>query len=151
MATTGQKAERGVSGRPGIGRPCRQCAQITQICAHHGRPLQAQPAAPIGGFAFALRSQNVTGLSVAGNSARRFSLPGEVSGWPALPGGTGEVGDDEVGRVPVQAAATPFVPRRCPRAGMGSGFVRVAQRDLDIERGGAMVSQPSECHWPSLG
>jgi hypothetical protein len=43
-----------------------------------------------------------------------------------LPGGAGEVGGDDVGCVPVQAAAGPVVPHRGPRVSVGGGLVNVA-------------------------
>ena len=53
-----------------------------------------------------------------------------------LPGGTRDVGGDDIGGVPVQAAAGPVVPHRGSRVSMGGGFLDVAQRDPGIERGG---------------
>jgi hypothetical protein len=47
------------------------------------------------------------GIEVVGSSTRRFPPPGGVQ-LTCLPGGTGEVGGDDVSRVPVQAAAGPL-------------------------------------------
>src|SRR6185312_12382083 len=58
----------------------------------------------------------------------------------ALPGGTGEVGGDDVGCVPVQAAAGPVVPHRGPR-------VRVRGRLLPIPERRAIwrTTRPAPC------
>jgi hypothetical protein len=67
-------------------------------------------------------------LTVCGRQA------GAASCW--LPGGSGEVGGDDVCGVPVQAAAGPIVPDRGPGIGVGGGFLHVAQRHPGIQRGG---------------
>jgi hypothetical protein len=53
-----------------------------------------------------------------------------------LPGGTGEVGGDDVGGVPVQAAAGAVVAHRGARVGVRGGFLHVAERDPGVQRGG---------------
>ena len=51
-------------------------------------------------------------------------------------GGACDVGGDNIGRVPVQAAAGPVISHRGPRVRMGGGFLHVAQRDPGIQRSG---------------
>ena len=53
-----------------------------------------------------------------------------------LPGGSGDVGGDDVGGMPVQAATGPVVPHRGSRVSMRRGILDIAQRDPGIERGG---------------
>jgi hypothetical protein len=53
-----------------------------------------------------------------------------------LPGGAGDVGGDDVGSVPVQAAAGPVVPHCGSRVSVGGGLLHVAQRHASVERGG---------------
>jgi hypothetical protein len=53
-----------------------------------------------------------------------------------LSGGARDIRGDDIGRVPVQAAAGPVVPHRGSRVSMGCGLLYVAQRDPGIERGG---------------
>ena len=53
-----------------------------------------------------------------------------------LPGGTCDVGGDDLGGVPVQAAAGPVIPHRRPWIGVRGSFLDVTQRDPGIERGG---------------
>ncbi len=53
-----------------------------------------------------------------------------------LPGGAGDVGGDDVGSVPVQAAAGPVVPHCGSRVCMGGGLLHVAQRHASVETGG---------------
>jgi hypothetical protein len=73
-------------------------------------------------------------------------IPGQLRGSSALagagqaegpcgvlPGGTSEVGGDDIGRVPVQAAAGTVIADRGPRVGLGGGFLDVAQGDARIE------------------
>src|SRR6266567_287043 len=86
------------SASPTAARPTRP-GHTQYSDMHPSRPsVTPQPPAHNGGFAFAPRSQYVTRLSVAGNSAL----------WFPLPGGTGRVGGNDIGRVPVQAAAVPI-------------------------------------------
>ena len=53
-----------------------------------------------------------------------------------LLGGSGEVGGDDVGGVPVEAAAGPVVAHRCARIGVRGRFLHVAERDPGVEGGG---------------
>ena len=53
-----------------------------------------------------------------------------------LPRCPGEVGGDDVGGVPVQAAAGPVIAHRGPRVGVRSGFLHVPQRHSGVQRGG---------------
>ena len=53
-----------------------------------------------------------------------------------LPGGACDVGGDDIGGVPVQAAAGMMIPHRGARISMRRGFLDVAQRDPSVERGG---------------
>ena len=59
-------------------------------------------------------------------------LPARRSRVRGLPGGAGEVGGDDVGGVPVQAAAGPVIPHRGPRVRVRCGFLHVPQRHPDI-------------------
>ena len=52
-----------------------------------------------------------------------------------LPGGARDVGGDDVGGMPVQAAAGPLIPHRGARISMRSGFLYVAQRDPGVQTG----------------
>jgi hypothetical protein len=72
-----------------------------------------------------------TGLSIW-----RLGPPDGVAGRCGLPGGAGHVGGDDVGRVPVQAAAGPLVPHGGSRVSVGGGLLNVAQRDAGVEGGG---------------
>src|ERR1700724_2139126 len=53
-----------------------------------------------------------------------------------LTGGARDKGSDDIGGVPVQAAAGPVVPHRGPRIRVGGGLLHIAQRYPDVERGG---------------
>jgi hypothetical protein len=53
-----------------------------------------------------------------------------------LPGGTGEVGGDDIGSVPVQAAAGTVIPHRGPGIGVRGGLLDVAERNPGVEGGG---------------
>jgi len=68
-------------------------------------------------------------------SVWRLGPDGVASRW-GLPGGTGEVGGDDIGSVPVQAAAGPVVPHGGSRVSVGSRFLNIAQRHADVETGG---------------
>jgi hypothetical protein len=52
-----------------------------------------------------------------------------------LPGSARDVSRDDVGGVPVQAAAGPVVPHRGSRIAMRGGFLHVAQRDPGVQSG----------------
>jgi hypothetical protein len=54
-------------------------------------------------------------------------------GCQFLPGGTGDVGGNDVGGMPVQAAAGTVVANRGPRVRVGGGFLDISQRDASIE------------------
>ena len=69
--------------------------------------------------------------SLLGASPRR-----QGSGARGLPGGTCEVGGDDIGRMPVKAAAGAVVSHRGPRVGMRGGLLNVPQRHSGVERGG---------------
>jgi len=60
----------------------------------------------------------------------------ELSIRQALSGGARDVGRDDIGGVPVQAATGPVIPHRGSRISMGGGFLDVAQRHPGIKRGG---------------
>jgi hypothetical protein len=60
----------------------------------------------------------------------------ELSIRQALPGGARDVGRDDIGHVPVQAATGPVIPHRGSRISMGGGLLDVAQRHSGIERCG---------------
>ena len=53
-----------------------------------------------------------------------------------LSGGTGEVGGNHVGGVPVEAAAGTVVSHSGPGIGVRGGFLHVAERDPRVEGGG---------------
>jgi hypothetical protein len=78
----------------------------------------------------------------AGAGALRARSPGghsrqaELPTAAGLPGGARDVGGDDVGGVPVQAAASPVVPHRGPRVSVRGGLLDIAQRHAGIERGG---------------
>jgi hypothetical protein len=78
----------------------------------------------------------VPGLLVRAVSVARTSVC-----RPGLPGGAREVGGDDVGRVPVQAAAGPVIPHRRPRIGMESCLLHVPQRHPGIQTGDERVPQ----------
>jgi hypothetical protein len=52
-----------------------------------------------------------------------------------MPCGTGEVGGDDVSRVPVQAAAGPVIPHRRPRIRARGGLLDIAQRHSGVQGG----------------
>jgi hypothetical protein len=59
-----------------------------------------------------------------------------------LPGGSGDVGGDDVGGVTVEAGARPVLAHGGARVGVGRGFLHVPQRHPGIERrGDERVSQ----------
>jgi hypothetical protein len=63
----------------------------------------------------------------AGTAGRSFSrLVG------LLPGSACDVGGDDIGGVPVQAASGPVIPDRCSRVGVRGRLLHVAQRDPGI-------------------
>jgi hypothetical protein len=64
------------------------------------------------------------------------SLSGRVPVLAGLPSGAREVGRDDIGRVPVQAAASPVIPHCRLRIGVRGGFLDIPQRYPGIERGG---------------
>src|SRR6266702_5291142 len=66
------------------------------------------------------------------------SRPGGRAYQPArvLSGGSGDVGRDYIGGVPVQRGAGPVIAHGGPRIGVGGGFLDIPQRDPSIERGG---------------
>jgi hypothetical protein len=53
-----------------------------------------------------------------------------------LPGGSGKVGSDDIGGVPVETAAGAVVAHRRARIGVRRGFLHVAERNPGVERGG---------------
>src|SRR5215469_2538501 len=65
-----------------------------------------------------------------GSFARSLPPPGEAAsvGMP-LPGGARDVGGDDVGGVPVRAAAGSVIPDRGARICVRGGFLHVAQRN----------------------
>jgi hypothetical protein len=69
-------------------------------------------------------------------SVWRLGPPDGTASRYQLPGGAGNVSGDDVGGVPVQAAAGPVVPHRGPRVSMRSGLLNVAQRHARVEGGG---------------
>ncbi len=63
----------------------------------------------------------------AGTAGRSISRPVRL-----LPGSACDVGGNDIGGVPVQAAAGPVIPHRCSRVGVRGGLLHVAQRDPGI-------------------
>jgi hypothetical protein len=71
-----------------------------------------------------------------------------ISAWPesgqaemyqpgdCLPGGSGDVGGDNIGGMPVQRGTGSVTAHRGPRISVGSGFLDIPQRDPGIQRGG---------------
>jgi hypothetical protein len=64
--------------------------------------------------------------------------------WRRLAGRACDVGGDNIGRVPVQAAAGPVISHRGPRVRVGGGFLHVAQRDPGIQTGREHCSNHAE-------
>jgi len=73
---------------------------------------------------------------------------GPISAWPVgagraelttgqsvLPGGTSDIGGDDVDGVPVQTAAGAVVSHGGPGIGVRGGFLHVPQRDPGVQRG----------------
>jgi len=91
---------------------------------------------------FALRSQYVTAAWLSEMTWLQAAPPGGCRCWAelsirqALSGGARDVGRDDIGGVPVQAATGPVIPHRGSRISMGGGFLDVAQRHPGIKRGG---------------
>jgi hypothetical protein len=74
--------------------------------------------------------------TATGLSAWRLSRQTERLARADLPGGAGHVCRDDVGSVPVQAAAGPVIPHAGPRVSVGGGLLNVAQRHARVEGGG---------------
>src|SRR5208282_1819677 len=72
----------------------------------------------------------------AGLSVWRLGPPDGAASLCGLPGGAGNVGGDDVGSVPVQAAAGAVVPHGGSRVSVGGGLLHVAQRYAGVEGGG---------------
>ena len=53
-----------------------------------------------------------------------------------LPGGSGEIGGDNVSGVSVETAASPVIAHRRARIGMRGGFLDVTERNPGVEGGG---------------
>jgi hypothetical protein len=66
-------------------------------------------------------------IRLAGLRLAAAIWPGGVHAGQCLPGGAGEVGGDDVGRVPVQAAAGAVVPHRGQGIGVRGGFLHIPQ------------------------
>jgi hypothetical protein len=58
--------------------------------------------------------------------------------------GSGEVGGDDVGGVPVETAAGTVVAHRRARIGVRGGFLHVAERDPGVETGREQCFNPAE-------
>ena len=71
-------------------------------------------------------------IRLAGTRARRM----RCQNFGALPGGSGNIGGDDVGGVPVQAAAGAVVSHGGTWVGVGGGFLHVPQRDPGVQRRG---------------
>ena len=105
-------------------------------------------------FALMLQSRSVT--------ASETVWPGTVGRWPpggcgrqaeslparGLPGGPRDICGDNIGGMPVQAAAGPVVPHCGPRIGMGGSLLDIAQRDPGIETGRERFTNHAE--WVSV-
>jgi hypothetical protein len=66
-----------------------------------------------------------------GRARRSVPLGG---GW--LPGGTGDIGGDDVGGVPVETSAGSVVADGGPWIGVRGGFLDIAERDPGVQRSG---------------
>ena len=105
-------------------------AQSSLICAPYPVIVEELPAVQNGGSrAASHRRPHVADRRVLA----RQRPAGRAAGAQLLPGGAGEVGGDDVGRVPVQGRAGPVVAHGGPRVGVGSSFLDVAQRDAGVE------------------
>src|SRR5215472_7126184 len=96
-------------------------------------------------FGFTSRSRSVTAAPAVGFGCWNRTMPQPCLAamhamqgcqrW-GLPGGAGDIGGDDAGGVPVQAAAGPVVAHRSSRVRVRGGFLDVTERDPGIERGG---------------
>ena len=118
-------------------RPASSSArQNDLICAASAVKTDPAICIPIGGSRSLSRLRPVTDYGQAAAWRRCGPPGGRVPGPRGLPGGGRDVGGDDVGRVPVQAAAGPVIPHRRPRVCMRGGLLHVAQRHPGIESGG---------------
>jgi hypothetical protein len=60
---------------------------------------------------------------------------GVFRGSQCLPGGTSEIGGDDVGGMPVETAAGAVVTHGGPGIGVRGGFLHVTERHADVETG----------------
>jgi hypothetical protein len=82
--------------------------------------------------------------TAAGLSVWRLSRQTELLAHADLPGGAGDVRRDDVGCVPVQAAAGPVIPHGGPRVSVGGGLLHVAQRHARVETGRERITNRVE-------
>jgi hypothetical protein len=61
-----------------------------------------------------------------------------------LSGGAGEVGGDDVGGMPVQAASGPVIPHCGSRVSVGGGLLHVTERHTGIETGRERITNHAE-------
>jgi hypothetical protein len=74
--------------------------------------------------------------AAAGGSSARPGA-GQADGpCGVLPGGTSDIGGDDINSVPVQAAAGTVIPHRGPGIGVRGGFLHIAQRHPSVQRRG---------------
>ena len=112
--------------------------QITQICTCHG----VEPSGPSSRAERRLASAIRIMLGSVTEVSARLRL--DASAWPprcgqaeflpvlVLPGSAREIGGDDVGGMPVQAAAGTVVPHRGPGIGVRGGFLHIPQRHPGI-------------------
>ena len=100
-------------------------------------------------FARAVGSQRVTDEYRSDRRQLEFCPAAVTAGQSCssrcpLPGGARDVGGDDVGGVPVQAAAGPVVPDRGPRVGVRGSLLHVPQRHSGIQTGREQCSNHAE-------
>jgi hypothetical protein len=96
-------------------------------------------------FAFVLGSLCVTVGLYGAASPGRCHCRAKLRQLGVLsPGGACDVSGDDIGRMPVQAAAGPVIPHRGSRVSMRRGFLDVAQRDPSVETGRERITNHAE-------
>ena len=143
------------TGQPDLARPAAHCPAPAQDAIGDRLVITELDVAPIASIRVRLPGTTTATQQRCRTAvrARRLVAPGYRC-WPSgfcgcppdgggrqaellpaegLSGGACDVGGDNIGRVPVQAAAGPVISHRGPRVRMGGGFLHVAQRDPGIQ------------------